>query len=232
MHESDRTILTRAQVRRIDQLATDQLGIPSIVLMENAGRNAARLIDQHYPDAGRILVFCGTGNNGGDGFVIARYLCNAGHQVEIDVAGSEERMSDDAATNHRIAVRMEIPIRSLESEQQVRAACDEIQPTDVLVDALLGTGFSGTVREPMATLITLINASPAVATVAVDVPSGLDCDEGTVANVAVKADMTVSFVARKPGYVRDQGPRYAGKVHIADIGTPPWLIDRVRQGDV
>jgi NAD(P)H-hydrate epimerase len=216
--------LTRRQVRQIDQLAVEQLKIPSILLMENAGRGAAEWIHGKWSEGpGSVAIFCGTGNNGGDGFVIARHLHNHGWRVRIYLVGDERRLAADAAVNYEIIRAMEIPVEKLTTEQAILAAGAAPAPEDVVVDALLGTGFSGEVREPVAGAIRAINAASVRGVVAVDVPSGLDCDTGEVANVAVRATATVTFVAAKPGFERGEGAGLVGEVIVVGIGTPPEL---------
>lgn len=215
--------LTRAQIREVDRLAIDEYGIPGVVLMENAGRNAARVIRHEIADRGlngRIVVFCGTGNNGGDGFVIARHLANVGRDVVICMAGDIGRLTDVAGINYRICNAMRLP--------DVNADDAAIRPDDIVVDALLGTGFSGVVREPFAGIIERINRAARAIVVAIDVPSGLDCDSGEPANACIKADVTVTFVAEKVGFQNPRSRAYTGRVVVTDIGAPRGIIDRVR----
>lgn len=221
-------ILTRQQVRRVDELAVTDLKIPSLILMENAGRNAADWILRAYANAsGHVHIFCGTGNNGGDGFVIARNLRNAGRRVRVYIIGDPERMTPDASTNHAIADAMGLPIGYLADEGAVGEACARIAADDLVVDALLGTGFSGQVREPLATAIRQINAAASRDVISIDVPSGLDCDTGEIGGVAVKAAVTVTFVATKRGFKANSARGQVGHVVVVDIGTPPSLVRRV-----
>jgi NAD(P)H-hydrate epimerase len=228
MRPNTTTTLTREQVRRVDECAVHELHYPSIILMENAGRNAAQWVLSNLAHHGRrARMFCGPGNNGGDGLVIARHLHNAGWRVDVCIAGDVQRMSPDAETNQIIARAIGIPREVVTDEAAIERAVRRIDEQTIVVDALLGTGFSGEVREPLAGLIQALNAARAAHVVAVDVPSGLDCNTGEVANVAVRADCTITFVASKPGLLRAEGPRLCGEVVVADIGTPPALIDRV-----
>jgi NAD(P)H-hydrate epimerase len=221
--------LTREQVRQVDALAMEALHIPGIVLMENAGANATRCILDRIKLAGasRALIFCGTGNNGGDGFVIARHLANEGMNVRLFLCGDRQKLSPDAAVNHRIASAMNLPIQAIRDQAEVSAALREIAPQDAVIDALLGTGFSGTVREPMAALIDGINHADAALRVAVDVPSGLDCNTGNPSNATFRADFTVTFVARKTGFAMAQAKSCLGETVVCGIGSPPALIERV-----
>ena len=149
--------LTVARTRAVDRYAIEELGIPGPVLMENAGRNAADLIARWLPkrtakplSPSRVTVICGRGNNGGDGFVIARHLTNRGCRVQVDLVADPSGLSGDAAVNHGIAERMGVPIRVLGDRRALSAAARRWRQCEVVVDALLGTGFRGPVREPMA----------------------------------------------------------------------------------
>jgi NAD(P)H-hydrate epimerase len=223
------TSLTREQVRQVDAIAIHELGIPGVVLMENAGRNATEHVLGLCGRSGatRIRIFAGPGNNGGDGFVIARYLMNRGFDVRVHLAGEERKLSDDAGTNYRILRNMGVDVYSVNTSERVAAALAEIGEGDVVVDALLGTGFSGQVREPLATLIHGINVAAKAGVVAVDVPSGLDCNTGQPSNATIRADCTVTFVANKEGFDAPGARPYVGDVIMVDIGAPPELVVRV-----
>lgn len=220
-------VLSRSQVRRIDELARSQYGLPGIVLMENAGHGAARIIDQHYGPEGSALIACGTGNNGGDGLVIARHLHNMGWTLRIVIAGDPASMSPDCAANDRVIRAMNLSRAVAATADDLLRCSDESSPDTVVVDALLGTGFQGVVRPMPATLIDRLNIMPRKATVAVDVPSGLDCDTGLPGGTAIRADRTVTFVAMKPAFMTDPGRAYAGECRVVDIGVPRELIERV-----
>ena len=217
--------LTREQVRRVDAVAIHELGIPGVVLMENAGRNAADRIAEvvRRTAAERVVIFCGTGNNGGDGFVIARHLRNRGLNVLVFLAGDPDRLTPDAGVHYRILRAMGIAVHPAGRT----GTTGGIRGRDVVVDALLGTGFEGDVREPLASLIEGINGASKAAVVAVDVPSGLDCDTGRPCNATIRADLTVTFVAGKVGFATETARAYTGEVVVADIGAPSELVDRV-----
>jgi len=220
-------IVSREQIRRIDRLAIEQYGMMGLVLMENAGRNAAAVIRDNYGPTGSVLIFCGPGNNGGDGFVIARHLYNAGWSVRVVLAGEPTRMTPDAKANHAIiqAMRLSTSVAPDAATQQGLAA--SIRGDDVVVDALLGTGFRGEVRSPTAELIHALNASAKRAMIAVDVPSGLDCNTGAASNATIQADLTITFVAAKKGFTIASARSYVGRVVVADIGAPRGLLDEV-----
>jgi hydroxyethylthiazole kinase-like uncharacterized protein yjeF len=223
------TTLTRAQVRRLDAIAINELGIPGVVLMENAGHGAAEIIRDLIAQrqARRAVIFCGRGNNGGDGLVIARHLHNAGESVATCLTVPPSELRGDAEINYRILERMGLEVVVLDGAEALRAAAAALTARDLVVDALLGTGFEGNVREPLAGFIGALNAAPKAATVAVDIPSGLDCDTGRPGGVAIRADVTVTFVAPKLGLVQAAALEWTGTLHVVGIGTPPSLIERV-----
>jgi NAD(P)H-hydrate epimerase len=223
--------LTRDQCRAVDRYAIEQLRIPGIVLMENAGRNAADLIERWLRartkgrrSPGRVAVVCGRGNNGGDGFVIARHLANRGYDVGVDLVGDRSGLTGDAETNAVIAEQMGIPVRPLGDRRGLAAAARRWRQLDVVVDALLGTGFTGEVREPLAGVIERINTLGGPLVVAIDVPSGLDANTGLPGGVAVRADRTITFLAEKKGFACKTARPHLGRVHVADIGAPTELI--------
>lgn len=196
-----------------------ELGIPGGVLMERAGVAMTEVILEHYSPGHspghapeRALVVCGGGNNGGDGFVIARELRRAG--VEIAVLATKDEYAGDPETNLRALRNLDVAFVSAENLEA------ELERADIVVDALLGTGFSGEVREKEAGLIRRINDSQAPV-VAVDVPSGVDGSTGEVSGEAVRADLTVCAHAAKIGCVISPGREHAGEVVVVDIGIPP-----------
>lgn len=220
-------ILSRDQIRRVDHLAINHYGIPGPVLMENAGRNAAAIIRERYGPAGNVFICCGPGNNGGDGCVIARHLHNAEWSVRLLVTGDETQMTDDMKTNFRIVRAMGLKPQVAAEEEAQRATIQSVQPEDVIVDALLGTGFRGEVRSPTAGLIEAINAATKRAVVAVDIPSGLDCDTGAPSNATIRADLTITFVAKKTGLAVTAAAPYVGQIEVVDIGVPRELIAEI-----
>ncbi|MFC1706340.1 NAD(P)H-hydrate epimerase [Planctomycetota bacterium] len=218
---------TRAEMRELDRRATDEFGIPGLILMENAGRGAAR-VAQEMLNSKRsgVIVFCGPGNNGGDGFVIARHLHNMGHDVRCYFAGAlcDGAKGTDAEVNVGICHRMGIPILQhavpMDRDEMARA----VGWADLLVDALLGTGLRGEVRHPYSTLISFLNVRSAPI-LSVDVPSGLDADTGEILGKCVRATRTVTFGAPKVGFTRALGPRMTGEVRVIDISLPRSLLE-------
>jgi NAD(P)H-hydrate epimerase len=216
-------VMSRDEVRAFDRWAIDQVGIPGMVLMENAGRSCAELIKEKLPAKldPKVCIFCGTGNNGGDGYVIARHLINTGFTVVVVLCGDPNKVKGDAKTNLEILEQLGQPIEVLEtasgkiSSQVARLAAG----ADMIVDALFGTGLSGNLSEEHVEFIEGINAA-GCPILAVDIPSGLDCDTGKALGGAVRANYTVTFVAVKKGFVDEaEAQKYTGEIYVASIGV-------------
>jgi NAD(P)H-hydrate epimerase len=204
---------TREQVRAFDRHAIEQLGIPAAVLMENAGRGAAQIL-QGLGIHGQVVICCGKGNNGGDGLVIARHLANWDFDVLILLFARPEDLSADAALEWHIVQKMGLPAQVNLDETQLRAI---LVRADWIVDALFGTGLAGPVRAPLDRVIERINAS-GVRVLAVDIPSGLDCDTGEPLGACIRAEHTVTFVAPKLGLQNPAASAWTGRVRVVDIG--------------
>jgi NAD(P)H-hydrate epimerase len=222
--------LTRDQVRELDRLAIRDYGIPGLILMENAGRacaeQALRMIAGRREPRARVLA--GPGNNGGDGYVIARHLTNARVQVDLCLTAPPEKIlgdPGDAATNLEIALNMGIPVHTACDADSLRNAFSTLPRPDLYVDALLGTGIAGEVREPVAALIRALGGQDAPI-LAVDIPSGLDCDTGRPLGAAVRATRTVTFVLGKKGFEAPGADQYTGPVTVAEISIPRTLIEQ------
>ena len=218
-------ILTREQSRLVDQIAINDYKIPSIVLMENAGCGAAVWLLEENP-TGKITILCGKGNNGGDGFVIARHIVNHGCKVSIALLADPAELTGDAATNFEIIRKMEISIAHFELPKQSNQFADSLCQSEWIVDALLGTGVSGQAREPFLSAIKLVNASQCKV-LAIDVPSGLDCDLGPVADATIIAGKTATFVAKKTGLITPDAAEYTGDIKVIDIGAPRQILERI-----
>ncbi len=199
--------------------------------MENAGRNAAEIVDRTYGPSGRTTILCGTGNNGGDGCVIARHLHNRGWSVNVRVIGEESRMTADTLANWRIVRAMGIPTSITHGASAARAELERAEADCVFIDALLGTGFTGTVRSPLSEWIGAMNAASRRAMIAIDVPSGLNADTGAPCNATIRADLTITFVARKVGFAGPSAQPYLGRVEVADIGAPRELITEILRSE-
>ncbi|HHV79373.1 MAG TPA: NAD(P)H-hydrate dehydratase [Firmicutes bacterium] len=215
-------LVTADEMRQIDRYAIDTVGIPSLVLMENAGASAARVAIEELDGFQRAFVICGRGNNGGDGLVAARHLWEEGKHVEVFIVGDGE-LSHDAEIFLRPVEKLGIPVK------RVTAPPAELQQSagQLIVDALLGTGFSGEVREPVASVIDAISSARegGARVLAVDVPSGLDASTGQVSRHCVKADVTVTFQFMKVGLATYPGAAYAGRVKVCAIGIPDVALD-------
>jgi NAD(P)H-hydrate epimerase len=214
--------LTRDQARELDRKAIQELGIPSTVLMELAGLAVAREAEHLAGGKGPVLVVAGQGNNGGDGYVAARHLANRGIEASVVVFADERQIAGDAKVNLGILLRMAVPLRFLTAPIAWDVYRDQLRPAALVVDALFGTGLRGEVREPGRTAIELLNQARKPV-VAVDIPSGLDCDTGQPLGVAVKAEVTVTFARAKVGLLRPEARPYVGRLVVADIGIPPSL---------
>lgn len=218
--------LTREEVRAVDRAAIDDFGVPGVVLMENAGAGVARLL-QLQGITGPVVIVCGKGNNGGDGFVIARHLDNAGHAVRILLACPATDLRGDAAINLVIAEKSGLDIRCLAEADQA-AWKHELDKAAWIVDALLGTGLTGPPAGPFGDVIEAINAarSRGSRVLAVDLPSGLDCDTGEPLGACVAADLTATFVARKRGFDTPGSEVFTGIVEVIGIGAPRAAVAR------
>ena len=225
--DSANKALGRDEVREIDRKAIEEYEIPGIILMENAGRNVAEEVLKMLPgtDSARVAIFCGKGNNGGDGFVIARHLYNKGVDVSVYLTTEVSHvLSDgDASMNLKILLNMNFEIKELK-EEYIEGIGKELYEYNVIVDAIFGTGLRGEVREPVRTLIAKINDAD-MPVVSVDIPSGLSCDDGVVLGAAVKATKTVTFVAAKTGFFQECGQDYIGELILSDISVPKELIE-------
>lgn len=235
--------LTRAQARELDRLAIDRLGIPGVVLMENAGVNATDVATGMLEavQGNKVAIVCGGGNNGGDGYVIARHLVNAGRKVVVYNATDPSQLTGDAAVNYGICLRMGVKLMRCDDAQSLAEQSPHWLAADLIIDAVLGTGFDASrgLAGHMPAVIDAINAVRATReqggegplVLAVDVPSGLDCDTAEAAALptgAVLADATVTFVARKLAFDVDVSERYTGQVFVVGIGVPQVLVDEVR----
>ena len=215
-------LVTAQEMRDFDKLAIEDFGIPGIVLMENAGRTTFHILRKHLGEDIqdlRVAVVAGPGNNGGDGYVIARYLINHGADVTTFLLSPREKIKGDALTNLQILEKMSAQIVQIADESSFEDAACSWQEADLIVDAILGTGLTSEVRSPFRDAILAINESPAVR-LAVDLPSGLDADTGLILGCAVRADFTATYGFMKMGMAVYPGLEYCGKVEVVDISIP------------
>ena len=219
-------ILTAAQMREADRFTIEDIGIPSLVLMENAGRQVVAAIEAAYEEqlAGRVAVLCGRGNNGGDGFVVARTLLQRGVDTAVFVIGSLGDVRGDARTNLDILGRLGLTVVEIGDEQSWELHFSEISQCTLIVDAILGTGLKAAVNGMLETVFADVNASD-IPIVAVDLPSGLSADTPHLIGDCVSAAMTVTLAAPKLPLVLPPGETHAGDVVIADIGVPYEVVE-------
>jgi NAD(P)H-hydrate epimerase len=239
-------ILNREQSRAVDRIAIDELGMSSLVLMENAGRGCVEVLER-LGISGPVIILCGKGNNAGDGFVIARHLAIRNHQCRVILLCDPSELSGDAPANFSILEHCDVPIIDLSRRevapvastgvaQRQEASCTAITElqslltqnaadADWLVDAMLGTGARGQPRPPFDTAINWMNSQSAKK-LAVDIPSGLDCDTGEPSAHTIRADHTCTFAAMKLGFTYSTAATFTGAVHVCDIGIPGPLVSR------
>jgi len=219
-------ILNAEQMQRIDKAAIADYAIPEMVLMENAGIKTVQAICEEFPNVHRqnVLVVCGPGNNGGDGFVVARHLHNIGASVNVVTTQAEPKYRGVQADNLKILRKMNVPVTEIVSETAIYEAMNLANYSDLIVDAIFGTGLGKKVEGLYEAIINGLN-SVAAPKVAVDIPSGIDGSTGMVMGCAVRAAVTVAFASLKIGHVLDPGSQYTGKLYIADISIPRILLD-------
>jgi len=227
-------ILTAAEMREVDRLSTDRYGIPSLTLMENAGASVAQVIAERFSNFARrrIAVLCGKGNNGGDGFVVARHLLEMGTKPEVFFFTDTSQPEGDAATNLKRWRKISGALHTVVTEHQWQAAKPAIASADIFVDALLGTGVRGRVEGLLEKAIQEVNQhSPGKSVIAVDIPSGLPADTGEAQGAVIVADCTVTFTAPKLGMILGRAEEYVGQLVVREIGSPPELIEEIGKGN-
>jgi NAD(P)H-hydrate epimerase len=216
-------LMSRDEARAFDAWAINELGVPGIVLMENAGRSCAQFIIETLSKVKKpkVCIFCGTGNNGGDGFVIARHLLNAGFAVTVAVCGNIAKIRGDARVNLDILAGLSLKIEKLNMEraETIDARVTKLaSEANMVIDAIFGTGLAGTLKDEYKRLIESINEL-GCPVLSVDIPSGLDCDTGLPFGAAIKANCTVTFVAVKKGFAFENVRAYTGNIFVASIGV-------------
>ncbi len=218
-------ILTAREMADLDRKTITQVGIPGIVLMENASRGAAAFFLETVPDlAGRLIcVVAGSGNNAGDGFALARIFHNMGARVEVLCLRSPQKLTGDALTNFNILVKIGIKAQVWDESGDFQAQFQTVEQSGAVIDAIFGTGLNSEVTGHYRRIIEKINELP-VPVLAVDVPSGLDASTGRVMGAAIKATATATFGFMKIGHVLESGPELVGKIRVVDIGIPFELV--------
>ncbi|NQU22409.1 MAG: NAD(P)H-hydrate epimerase [Candidatus Nealsonbacteria bacterium] len=226
--------LNRDQSRRVDRLAIDRYGFTGLVLMENAGRGVAdricHLIESGQfavlPQSRKVVICCGKGNNAGDGFVIARHLQLRRYDARVLLWADPAQLAGDAAANFRILEKTDVSIEVFAAGHDAGRLQRLLGGAAWIVDAVFGTGARGEPRPPLDAVIDQLNAA-AAPILAVDLPSGLDCDTGNPARHTIRAAVTCTFVAPKPGFFAPGAQQHVGQLEVCDIGAPATLIDEV-----
>jgi NAD(P)H-hydrate epimerase len=218
--------VTVQQMIALDRIAIEDYGIPSLILMENAGRavadEARNLLKRVKHPC--VSIFCGFGNNAGDGFVAARHLGNAGVRLKIFLVGQAAKLKNDAAVNWQILQNCRIPVQEIAGID--RAVTAGIKSADLIIDALFGVGLNREIEEPFRSVIQGLNEAKKPI-LSIDIPSGLDGTTGEIYGTGIKADTTVTLSFAKRGFFKKQGPQRVGRIIVADIGLPRSLLGTI-----
>jgi len=221
-------LVTANEMQLIDRRTIESFGIPGRILMENAGRGATQFFFKQFADFKnkRIGVIAGRGNNGGDGFVVARYIAQSGADVKVYLLATSNRVGGDAAANLKLLKPLNIPLIEIPDESSFSAYQSEMEDCDIWIDAIFGTGLKSDVKGYFQTVIDFINAlnQPVFA---VDIPSGLNSDTGKPCGTCIRASATATFGFAKPGHMIHPGAGYTGALEIVDIGIPPYIVQTV-----
>src|ERR1700694_1678975 len=219
-------VLNSAQMREADRRTIDEIGIPSLVLMENAGRQGVAAMKSMYTDLGerQVAVLCGRGNNGGDGFVVARTLLQRGVDVSVFLFRNVSEIRGDARTNLEILGRLGLTTVEIADSQAWELHFSEISDCTLIVDAIFGTGLNAPLPGLIESVVADVNAS-GIAVVAIDLPSGLSADSSEPIGASVEADTTVTLAAPKLPLVLPPGEALSGDIVIADIGIPSDVLE-------
>jgi NAD(P)H-hydrate epimerase len=223
-------ILTAEAMREVDRRAIEELGIPGMVLMENAALGVVDAIGENYPEASSAALFCGPGNNGGDGLAIARHLAVRGYEVRICLAAGGRELAGDAGTQLAICRAMGLPVEEVAEGGDLGPVFEAAGGCDLIVDALFGTGLGRALTGTFAALVEGMNELPRPR-VAVDLPSGLDASRAEPLGPHVRADLTVTFAALKVAHVLPPAAAACGGLAVADLGIPHDLLEENRAGE-
>ena len=215
--------LTAAQAKALDKKALEKFGISTLVLMENAGQavaeEALKILKSRQA---KVVIFCGAGNNGGDGFCAARHLLTEGFKPQVYLMGKINDVENEAKINLGILLRLKQKITEIKP-RNFSLLKKRIRKTSLIIDALLGVGAKGQIRPVYQQVIDIINAS-GIYVLSIDIPSGLDATTGKVLGRCVRADKTVTLVGKKSGMVYEEGRGHCGKVLVRNIGLPDALL--------
>jgi NAD(P)H-hydrate epimerase len=224
-------ILSAEAMREVDRVAIEELGVPGMVLMENAAIGVADAIGEVFAEAESAAIFCGPGNNGGDGLAVARHLATRGYGVEVFLVGGRGKpveLGGDAGVQLAICRKLDLPVREVGPEDDLEPVLAAAREHDLIVDALFGTGLARPLSGVFATLVEGLNELP-VPRLAVDLPSGLNGSRADVFGPHVRADLTVTFAAPKVAHVLPPAADAVGELIVTDLGVPPALVERARE---
>jgi len=223
-------VVTASEIQQIDRISIEQHGIPGAMLMETAGIIAARVILERFHPAGKkVTIICGTGNNGGDGFVTARHLRRQGIFCNTVLMGKKEKLQGDALLNYQLLTRNGPAVWECSENAQISQLATLLHDSGLIVDAIFGTGLNSPVKGLAKVVIEMINSSDRPV-VAMDIPSGIDGSTGRICGDAVKAAVTVTMGLPKTGLLLYPGALYTGEIFVADIGFPEQLLEPVEKG--
>src|SRR6478609_4182933 len=221
-------VLNTQQMREADRRTIEDIGLPSIVLMENAGRQTVAAMEAAFEElaSSHVGVLCGRGNNGGDGFVVARTLAQRGIEATVFLLGSVSDVRGDARTNLEILGRVGVTVVEITDAQEWELHFSEISECDLIVDAIVGTGFHGPLTGLLESVVADVNGL-GVPVVAIDLPTGVSADSHELEGEAIEASMTVTLAAPKVPLILPPADAYGGDLVIADIGIPGAVIDEL-----
>jgi hydroxyethylthiazole kinase-like uncharacterized protein yjeF len=229
MLEKEMYLVTANEMQEMDRLTIDSYGIPGRVLMENAGRGATRALCSQFDGISNknVGVIAGRGNNGGDGFVIARYLSQKGSEVTVYLLAKSTMVKGDASANLKLLAPLNIPVVEIPDEQSFLAHKTDLLRQEIWIDALLGTGLKSTVEGYFKKIIEFINTQ-GKPVFSVDIPSGLNSDTGQVCGACIRAQATATFAFAKTGHMLFPGSDYTGYLEIIDIGIPDHISENIK----
>ncbi len=219
--------VTAREIQQLDKMAITNIGIPSLVLMENAGRLVSEEVLQHLSlkkkSKSTVSVVCGIGHNAGDGLVCARYLMHRGVETKIFLIGNPQSLKADATINYQILKNLKVPLNKIPGN--IRSLKKDLKQSTIIVDAIFGVGLNREISDPFKSVIETINEAHRFV-IAIDIPSGLDATTGKIYGVCIRASLTLTFTYPKKGFFLREGPQHAGKIIVADIGIPPKILQR------
>jgi hydroxyethylthiazole kinase-like uncharacterized protein yjeF len=219
---------TAFQIQQLDHAAIEKLKIPSLKLMENAGGKSSRIISKELKPNQPVVIFCGKGNNGGDGFVVARRLLKKGVNTMVVLTADRADLKSDCRINYERYIKAGGGVIEAEDLRAFNKIKNKIQKAALIADALFGVGLKGELPEFYRQVIKFLNKSGR-RIIAIDVPSGLDATSGKILGASIKADKTITFTLPKKGFFRNQGPYHCGEISVIDIGIPRRLLGRFRK---